>query len=148
MFAHILLRRFQLQPGAPRRDGQRGTTGVLTGQVQLAGDSAIEFASAQITSVDGKLDRAGFLLCDRFTVLSARYCCARRGAIFNCPPGRLRHQRPLMSRLSGKTSRLRPRHVVPKPTQAYEPEVPVEVREWIAPAPPQSGAEKQNIGRQ
>ena len=37
--------------------------------------------------------------------------------------------------LSDKTSRLRPRHVVPKPTQAYEPEVPVEVREWIAPAP-------------
>jgi hypothetical protein len=37
-------------------------------------------------------------------------------------------------RLSDKTSRLRPRHVVPKPTQAYEPEVPVEVREWIAPA--------------
>src|SRR5271163_1598639 len=38
-------------------------------------------------------------------------------------------------RLSDKTSRLRPRHVVPKPTQAYEPEVPVEVREWIGPAP-------------
>ena len=34
-------------------------------------------------------------------------------------------------RLSDKTSRLRPRHVVPKPTQAYEPEVPVEVREWM-----------------
>jgi len=39
-------------------------------------------------------------------------------------------------RLSDKTSRLRPRHVVPKPAQAYESEVPVEVREWIAPAPP------------
>jgi hypothetical protein len=39
-------------------------------------------------------------------------------------------------RLSDKTSRLRPRHVVPKPVQAYEPEVPVEVREWVAPAPP------------
>src|SRR5271157_2510558 len=38
-------------------------------------------------------------------------------------------------RLSDKTSRLRPRHVVPKPTQTYEPEVPVEVREWIGPAP-------------
>ena len=38
-------------------------------------------------------------------------------------------------RLSDKTSRLRPRHVVPKPAQTYEPEVPVEVREWIAPAP-------------
>src|ERR1700687_4994320 len=37
-------------------------------------------------------------------------------------------------RLSDKTSRLRPRHVVPKPGQAYEPEVPVEVREWIGPA--------------
>src|ERR1700757_5506518 len=37
-------------------------------------------------------------------------------------------------RLSDKTSRLRPRHVVPKPGQRYEPELPVEVREWIAPA--------------
>src|SRR5258708_671555 len=37
-------------------------------------------------------------------------------------------------RLSDKTSRLHPRHVVPKPSQAYEPEVPVEVREWIGPA--------------
>src|SRR5712664_1134188 len=37
-------------------------------------------------------------------------------------------------RLSDKISRLRPRHVVPKPVQAYEPEVPVQVREWIAPA--------------
>src|SRR6516164_5989135 len=37
-------------------------------------------------------------------------------------------------RLSDKTSRLRPRHVVPKPAQAYEPELLVELREWIAPA--------------
>src|SRR5271156_758918 len=37
-------------------------------------------------------------------------------------------------RLSDKTSRLRPRHVVPKPGQTHEPEVPVEVREWISPA--------------
>src|SRR5262245_20536373 len=37
-------------------------------------------------------------------------------------------------RLSHTTSRLHPRHVVPKPAQAYEPEVPVEVREWIGPA--------------
>ena len=37
-------------------------------------------------------------------------------------------------RLSDKTSRLRPRHVVPKPAQAYEPVVPIEVREWIGPA--------------
>ena len=37
-------------------------------------------------------------------------------------------------RLSDKTSRLHPRHVVPKSAQAYEPEVPVEVREWICPA--------------
>src|SRR5580704_16384778 len=34
-------------------------------------------------------------------------------------------------RLSDKTSRLHPRHVVPKPAQAHEPEVPVKVREWI-----------------
>jgi hypothetical protein len=27
-----------------------------------------------------------------------------------------------------------PRHVVPKPAQAYEPKVPVKVREWITPA--------------
>ncbi len=37
-------------------------------------------------------------------------------------------------RLSDKTSRLHPRHVVPKPGEAYEPEVPVKVREWISPA--------------
>jgi hypothetical protein len=34
-------------------------------------------------------------------------------------------------RLSDKTSRLHPRHVVPKSSQAYETEVPVQVREWI-----------------
>ena len=33
-----------------------------------------------------------------------------------------------------RTSRLRPRHVAPKRAQAYEPEVPVKVREWIGPA--------------
>src|ERR1700680_173373 len=38
-------------------------------------------------------------------------------------------------RLSDKTSRLHPRHVVPKPAQTYETKVPVEVREWIGPAP-------------
>src|SRR5271157_708240 len=38
-------------------------------------------------------------------------------------------------RLSDKTSRLHPRHVVPKPGQAYETVVPIEVREWISPAP-------------
>jgi site-specific DNA recombinase len=32
------------------------------------------------------------------------------------------------------TTRLRPRHVVPKSAQAYEPEVLVKVREWISPA--------------
>src|SRR5499433_1382271 len=37
-------------------------------------------------------------------------------------------------RLSDKPSRLRPRHVVPKRGQAYEPKVPVKVREWIVPA--------------
>src|ERR1700720_2494388 len=37
-------------------------------------------------------------------------------------------------RLSDKTSRLPPRHVVPKPAQAHESEVPVKVREWIRPA--------------
>src|SRR6266496_5448790 len=37
-------------------------------------------------------------------------------------------------RLSDQTSRLHPRHVVPKPAQAYEPEVPVKVREWISSA--------------
>src|ERR1700740_309806 len=37
-------------------------------------------------------------------------------------------------RLSDKTSRLRPRHVTAKRGQAYEPEVPVKVREWISPA--------------
>jgi len=37
-------------------------------------------------------------------------------------------------RLSDKTSRLRPRWAAPTPGQTYEPEVPVEVREWIRPA--------------
>src|ERR1700751_866552 len=37
-------------------------------------------------------------------------------------------------RLSDKTSRLHPRHVAPKRSEAYEPEVPVKVREWIGPA--------------
>ena len=37
-------------------------------------------------------------------------------------------------RLSDKTSRLHPRHVVPKPGRAHEPEAPVEVREWICPS--------------
>src|SRR4029077_19751766 len=37
-------------------------------------------------------------------------------------------------RLSDKTSRLHPRQVMPKRGQAYEPEVPVKVWEWIGPA--------------
>src|SRR5499427_6911353 len=37
-------------------------------------------------------------------------------------------------RLSDKTSRLHPRHVVPKRSQADEPKVPVKVREWIGSA--------------
>jgi hypothetical protein len=35
---------------------------------------------------------------------------------------------------SGSRTRHHPRHVVPKPAQAYEIEVPVKVLEWIAPA--------------
>src|SRR5262245_11102243 len=38
-------------------------------------------------------------------------------------------------RLSDTTSRLGPRHAAPKRSQTHEPEVPVEVREWIGPAP-------------
>jgi hypothetical protein len=37
-------------------------------------------------------------------------------------------------RLSDKTSRLRPRLLTPPRAQTYEPKVPVQVREWIAPA--------------
>src|SRR5947209_9313921 len=37
-------------------------------------------------------------------------------------------------RLSDKTSRLHPRRAAAELGQTYEPEVPVEVREWIAPA--------------
>jgi hypothetical protein len=37
-------------------------------------------------------------------------------------------------RLSDKTSRLHPRRAPTKPCEAYEPEVPVKVREGIAPA--------------
>jgi hypothetical protein len=36
-----------------------GTAGVLSGDVQLAGDSAIEFASGQITTIDGTLNLSG-----------------------------------------------------------------------------------------
>jgi hypothetical protein len=39
-------------------------------------------------------------------------------------------------RLSDKTSRRRPRLGTPSRGQAYELEVPVQVREWIGPAPP------------
>ena len=41
-------------------------------------------------------------------------------------------------RLSDKTSRLHPRLVAPSRSQAYEPKIPVKVREWIstASAPP------------
>jgi hypothetical protein len=38
-------------------------------------------------------------------------------------------------RLSDRTSRLHPRRAAPKLSQAHESEVPVQVREWIAPAP-------------
>jgi hypothetical protein len=38
-------------------------------------------------------------------------------------------------RLSDKTSRLRPRLAAPTRGQAYETVIPVEVREWISPAP-------------
>jgi hypothetical protein len=41
-------------------------------------------------------------------------------------------------RLSDKTSRLRPRRVASERGQVYEPELPVEVREWIGPAPASS----------
>src|SRR3954471_22708539 len=37
-------------------------------------------------------------------------------------------------RLSDKISRLRPRRAAPKSGQTDEPEVPVEVQEWISPA--------------
>jgi hypothetical protein len=37
-------------------------------------------------------------------------------------------------RLSDKTSRLHPRRAATKPCEAYELEVPVKLREWIAPA--------------
>src|SRR5215471_10263674 len=42
-------------------------------------------------------------------------------------------------RLSDKTSRLRPRHIAPKPGQTHEPEGLVEVRKWIAAALAPSG---------
>ena len=39
-------------------------------------------------------------------------------------------------RLSDKSSRLHPRLVTTERSHTHEPEVPVEVREWIGPAPP------------
>src|SRR5215471_8435221 len=41
--------------------------------------------------------------------------------------------RPIAS--LGQDLSLHPRHVAPERGQAYEPEVPVKVREWISPAP-------------
>ena len=38
-------------------------------------------------------------------------------------------------RLSDKTSRLHPRRAATELGQTYEPEVPVQMREWIRPAP-------------
>jgi hypothetical protein len=71
------------------------------------------------------------------------HCCRLfRVAVPYEPQPWLRFRTPLIEpdlrscriRLSDKTSRFRPRHVVPKPIQAYETVVPVKVREWIAPA--------------
>jgi hypothetical protein len=45
-----------------------------------------------------------------------------------------RSRRISRTALSDKTSRLHPRRAAAEPGQTYEPEVPVEVREWIAPA--------------
>jgi hypothetical protein len=64
------------------------------------------------------------------------YCPGRLNLLLNTPA--LLDTQPDVRiariRLSDKTSRLRPRHVMPKPAQTYEPEVPVKVREWIGPA--------------
>src|SRR5580693_3385309 len=45
-----------------------------------------------------------------------------------------RSRRISRTALSDKTSRLHPRRAAAEPGQTYEPEVPVKVREWIAPA--------------
>jgi hypothetical protein len=45
-----------------------------------------------------------------------------------------RSRRISRTALSDKTSRLHPRRAAAELGQSYEPEVPVEVREWIAPA--------------
>src|ERR1700719_2228744 len=45
-----------------------------------------------------------------------------------------RSRRISRAALSDKTSRLHPRRAAAELGQTYEPEVPVEVREWIAPA--------------
>src|ERR1700692_2671250 len=55
------------------------------------------------------------------------------GPVFHTPLIELDRQISRIQ-LSDKTSRLHPRHVVPKPAQAYEPKVPVKMRKWISPA--------------
>src|SRR6516165_164341 len=50
------------------------------------------------------------------------------------PPVSERSRRISRTALSDKPSRLHPRRAAAELGQTYEPEVPVEVREWIAPA--------------
>ena len=51
-------------------------------------------------------------------------------------------------RLSDKTSRLHPRRAATKLDQAYEPEVLVKVREWIAAALASSGEAADSVTRE
>ena len=74
----------------------------------------------------------------------------KNGTLIDGTGGRSRPNRRIVrisrTALSGKTSRLRPRHVVSKPGQTHELEGLVEVREWIAAALASSGLVVQQAG--
>jgi len=73
-------------------------------------DSVLSTVERGFADLEGKMDRGFAAVADDITDIKSKMAT------------------------KDKTSRLHRRHVVPKPTQAYEPEVPVKVREWISPA--------------
>jgi hypothetical protein len=68
-------------------------------------DSVLSTVERGFADLEGKMDRGFAAVADDITDIKSKMAT------------------------KDKTSRLHPRHVVPKPTQAYEPEVPVKVRE-------------------
>jgi hypothetical protein len=102
--------------------GYRITFALLV--TRLAGELLVESTTGAVAEGNGELRLSGFDRClnPRPSSVSSRRSSNQDLWISHI-------------RLADKTSRLRPRLVVPKPAQAYEPEVPIKVREWIGPAP-------------